>query len=149
MQGKATIAGHPIHPMLIPFPIGFFVGALICDIISHWGDAVFWPRMSVVLIGFGIVAALVAAVFGFVDYATAPMSEAPKKTATIHMALNLLVVLIFALAFYVRLGNATSTLGYVLTVLGVIILAVSGYLGGHLSYHYEVGVERSTHRIDA
>lgn len=143
MQGKATIAGHPIHPMLIPFPIAFFVGALISDIISHWGDPVFWPRMSVVLIGLGILGALVAALFGFIDFATAPLSEGAKKTATTHMALNLVVVAIFAVAFYVRLGDATSVAGYALTVLGVVILAVAGYLGGKLVFEGGVGMKDS------
>ncbi|PZR57022.1 MAG: hypothetical protein DLM50_06795 [Candidatus Meridianibacter frigidus] len=143
MQGKATIAGHPIHPMLVPFPIAFFVGALVSDIISHWGDSVFWPRMSVVLIGLGIIGALLSALFGFIDYATAPLSDGAKKTATTHMALNLTVVVIFAIAFYLRLGNATSGVGYVLTVLGVLILGVSGYLGGQLVYEGGVGVKDS------
>lgn len=147
MQGKATIGGHPIHPMLIPFPIAFYVGALLTDIISHWGDPIFWPRMSVVLIGLGIIGALLAALFGFIDYTTAPMSDSAKRTATTHMILSLLVTVIFAIAFYIRLGNATSVTGYVLTVLGVIVLMASGYLGGHLAYHFGIGVESSTDRV--
>ena len=146
MQGKDILNGHPIHPMLVPFPIAFFVGALISDIISRWGDPAFWPRMSVVLIGFGIVGALAAALFGFIDYATAPLSDEAKKTATSHMLLNLLTVVIFAVAFYVRLGDATSRVGYVLGVVGVIVLSVAGYLGGHLAYHFGVGVQGSTQR---
>lgn len=141
MQGKATLLGHPIHPMLVPFPIAFFVGALISDIISHWGDPVFWPRMSVVLIGLGIIGALLAAVFGFVDYLTAPLSEGAKKTATTHLILNLIVVVIFVIAFFVRLGDATSVAGYVLTVLGVVVLCVSGYLGGKLVFEGGVGMK--------
>jgi len=141
MQGKATFLGHPIHPMLVPFPIAFFVGALISDIISHWGDPIFWPRMSVVLIGLGIVGALLAAVFGFIDYLTAPLSEGAKKTATTHLTLNLIVVVIFVIAFFVRFGDATSTIGYVLTVLGVLVLFVSGYLGGKLVFEGGVGMK--------
>lgn len=141
MQGKATLGGHPIHPMLVPFPIAFFIGALITDIISHWGDPIFWPRMSVVLIGLGIIGALLAAIFGFIDYMTAPLSEGAKKTATTHLALNLIVVVIFIIAFFVRLGDATSTLGYVLTVLGVIVLFFSGYLGGKLVFEGGVGMK--------
>ena len=141
MQGKATFLGHPVHPMLAPFPIAFFAGALISDIISHWGDPVFWPRMSVVLIGLGIIGALLAAVFGFVDYLTAPLSEGAKKTATTHLILNLVVVAIFVIAFFVRFGDATSTIGYVLTVLGVLVLFVSGYLGGKLVFEGGVGMK--------
>ena len=143
MQGKATLNGHPIHPSLVPFPIAFFTGALICDIVSHWGDATFWPRMSLVLIGFGIIGALAAAIFGFVDYLSAPLSPEAKNTATTHMILNLVTVVIFAIAFYIRLGDVTATAGYVFTVLGVIVLTAGGYLGGHLAYHFGVGVAES------
>ena len=144
MQGKATLNGHPIHPMLIPFPIAFFVGAVLCDIVSHWGDPIFWPRMAIVLIGLGIIGALLAAIFGFIDYLTAPLSDAAKKTATTHMILNLLTVVIFAIAFYVPLGDATSTVGYILEVIGVLTLAVSGYLGGQMVYEDRVGVAETT-----
>jgi len=141
MQGKATIAGHPVHPMLVPFPIGFLVGALICDIILAFTHNPFWPQVAVVLLGFGIVAALVTAVAGFIDYGTAPMSDAAKSTATRHMIFNLVAVVVFAIAFWLRLGDNVSTAGIVLTVVGVLIMAVAGYLGGHLSYHYGVGVD--------
>jgi uncharacterized membrane protein len=142
MQGKATIGGHPIHPMLIPFPIGFFTGALVCDVILWFTHNPFWPQVSVALIGFGIVGALLAAVFGFIDYGTAPMSDAAKSTATRHMVLNLLTVVIFAVALWLRWNDNVSTAGIVLTVIGVIVLGVSGYLGGHLAYHYGVGVDQ-------
>lgn len=146
MQGKATIAGHPIHPMLVTLPIGFFVGALVCDIILGFTHNPFWPSVSVVLIGFGIVAALLAALFGFTDYLTAPMPADAKATATRHMIFNLIAVVVFAVAFWLRWSDNVSTIGIVLTVVGVLILAVSGWLGGHLSYHYGVGVERSADR---
>ena len=141
MQGKATVMGHPIHPMLIPFPIAFFTGALVCDIISHWGDATFWPRMAVVLVGLGIIGALVAAIFGFIDYLSAPMSADAKKTASSHMVINLIAVVIFVVDYFIRSANATATLGYVLTTLGVVVLSAGGALGGHLAYHFGVGVE--------
>lgn len=144
MQGKATIAGHPIHPMLVAFPIGFFAGAVISDIITFFGHPDFWPRMSVALILFGIIAALVAALFGFVDYFTAQMPAPAKKTATTHMILNLLVVAIYIVALIVRWSNLTSTLGYVLTFVGLAFLVVSGWYGGHLAYVGLVGTQSGT-----
>ncbi len=146
MQGKATFGGHPIHPMLVPLPIGLFVGALVCDIILAFTHNPFWPQVSVVMIGFGIVGALLAALFGFIDYATAPMSAEAKATGTRHMALNLAAVLVFVIAFWLRLGDDVSATGIVLTVVGVLLLAVSGWLGGHLAYHYGVGVEPGAER---
>lgn len=141
MQGKATLMGHPIHPMLIPFPIGFFVGALLCDIISVFSASPLWPSMAVALIGFGVIGALVAALFGFIDYATAPMSAAAKAAAAWHMWLNVLTIVIFVGAFFVRYNHPPSTFGYVLTVLGNGALSASGALGGHLAYHHRVGVD--------
>jgi uncharacterized membrane protein len=144
VQGKATLAGHPIHPMLIPFPIGLFGGAVISDIITLTGHPDFWPRMSVALIGFGIIAALLAAVFGFVDYFTAPMPPPVKKTATTHMILNLIVVLVYVAAFFIRVADPVSGFGYVLTFAGIVLLVASGWYGGHLAYVGGVGAESGT-----
>ena len=141
MQGKATLADHPIHPMLVAFPIGFFGAVLVSDVISIWGNPGFWPHMSVWLIAFGVVGALIAALFGFVDYFTAPMPAAAKRTATTHMILNLIVVAIYIAAFFVRYGNPISTLGYVLTYIGLGTLVVSGWSGGHLVYVGLVGTK--------
>jgi uncharacterized membrane protein len=141
MQGKATLADHPLHPMFVGFPIGFFGAVLVSDIISIWGNPAFWPHVSLWLIAFGIGGALVAASFGFVDYFTAPMTAAVKRTATTHMILNLTVVVLYAAAFYVRFMNPISTLGYVLTYVGLALLVVSGWYGGHLVYVGLVGVK--------
>lgn len=140
MQGKATIATHPIHPMLIPLPIGFFIGTVVCYIVyGITGDATFWPRMAVMLMIFGIVGALLAAVFGFVDYFTARMSEAVKKTATNHMILNLAVVVLFLLALWQGWSNNTNPVSIWLSVAGIILLSVSGWLGGKLTFIGRVG----------
>lgn len=134
MQGKATVAHHPIHPMLVAFPIGFFGGVLVSDVISIFGNRPFWAQMSVWLIAFGVVGALVAAIFGFTDYFSAPMSSDAKRTATTHMVLNLIVVVCYAAAFFVRYGDPVSTLGYILTYIGLALLVASGWYGGHLVY---------------
>ena len=141
MQGKATLANHPIHPMLVAFPIGFFGAVLVSDVISIWAGRLFWPVMSTYLIAFGVIAALVAAVFGFIDYFTAPMPAAVKRTATTHMVLNLAVVVLYAAAFFVRNANGSSALGYVLTYIGLAVLVTSGWYGGHLVYAGRVGVQ--------
>jgi len=125
--------------MLVAFPIGFFGGVLVSDVISIWGDKAFWPIVSTWLIAFGVIGALLAALFGFTDYFTAPMSAAAKKTATTHMVLNLIVVVLYAAAFFVRHAAPMSTLGYVLTYAGLVLLVASGWFGGHLVYVGLVG----------
>lgn len=149
MQGKAVIGNHPIHPMLVALPIGFFVGAAVSDIISIWGNPAFWPVMSRWLIAFGVIGALLAALFGFIDYFTAPMSNVTKRTATTHMGLNLIVVVIYAASFFVRLNAPTATLGYIFSFLGLGILAVSGWYGGAIAYVGLVGtVQQSASTVE-
>jgi uncharacterized membrane protein len=143
MQGRATILGHPIHPILVSFPIAFFVGAFVCDIIYVLRPTPFWPVMSLVLIGFGVVGGALAAVFGLIDYLTAPMSRAAKKAALTHLLLASTTIVVFCVAFFLRDYNPTSTIGYILTALGVLVLGGAGAFGGHLAYHHRIGVEEN------
>jgi uncharacterized membrane protein len=139
MQGKATIAGHPIHPILVTFPIGCFVAAVVSNIVSIWAGPVFWAAMSTWLLLFGVIGALVAAIFGFIDYLSAPMTPAARSIAAWHMTLNIGMVAIFGLACAVRFLDHTSPLGYGLTGIGIIVLAVAGILGGNLAHGHLVG----------
>lgn len=141
MQGKAVIAGHPVHPMLVAFPIGFFGAVLVSDVISIWAGPTFWSQVAMWLIAFGVIGALLAALFGFIEYFTAPMSAALKKTATLHMILNLIVVAFYVAAFFVRYADEVSAIGYVLTYIGLALLIVSGWYGGRLVYVGLVGTQ--------
>lgn len=144
MQGKATLAGHPVHPMLVAFPIGFFIGAIVCYIIyGITGDTTFWPRMAVMLMIFGIIGALIAALFGFIDYFTARMGGAVKSTATTHMLLNLSVVVLFLIALWQGWARPTNPVSIWLSVIGVILLVPSGWLGGKLTFIGHVGAAES------
>jgi uncharacterized membrane protein len=139
MQGKATVAGHPIHPMLVTFPIGCFVAAVVSDLISIWAGPVFWAAMSTWLLLFGIAGGLLAALFGFVDYLSAPMSVEAKSIAAWHMTLNIAMIVIFGIACAIRFLDHTSVAGYALTGLGIVVLAISGVLGGNVAHRHLVG----------
>lgn len=149
MQGTATAHHHPIHPMLIPFPIGFWVGSIVTDIIFGASKNLFWAGVSEVLIGFGCVGALLAAVFGFTDYLTARMSPTAKNTATWHMLLNVGALALFVISWVVRarVPGYHAPAGYVLSIVGLGVLIVSGWLGGTLAYEDHVGVEEPAHDI--
>lgn len=144
MQGKARIKEHPIHPMLVSFPIGFWTGSLIADIAYFATDNDFWTSMGTTLIGFGIIAALLAAVFGFIDYLTAPMDRKTKGTATKHMLVNLGVTLLYVINYVLRARTPETVTGYVLSVIAIAALLYSGWLGGDLVYEHKVGVEEKT-----
>ena len=146
-QPRTALAGpygHPFHPILITVPIGAWIAAVIFDLaVIFTDDAEVFTRGAVWLTGIGIVGALVAALFGFLDYTQLAAGTKAKKTATIHMALNLLVTVLFLIAFLVRQAAGyqdLSVVGFILSIIGLGLLSASGYLGGMLAYHYGVRV---------
>src|SRR5687768_812799 len=143
MKTPASIAGHPIHPMLVTLPIGLWVFSLVCDAFfvlgagaTHWATVSFWTMLG------GILFAVVAAIPGTIDMVS--LRGAPKKIALTHMALNVTVVLLYAVNFGMRVtGAAIPGVPFALSGLGVALLAVSGWLGGHMVYVHRVGVNES------
>jgi uncharacterized membrane protein len=97
--------------------------------------------MGTGLIAAGIIGALLAAIAGFVDYTTAPMDAKTKRMATEHLTINLVIVAVFALNLYLRWRVPEIPAGYVLSVLAILALMYSGWLGGDLVYDHKVGVE--------
>ena len=149
-QTRARIARHPIHPMLVVFPIGLWVTALVFDVVhaftgnSLWRTLAFWN-----LVG-GIMGALAAAVPGLIDYTE--MKGRARRIANWHMALNLGVTALFVINVLLRTtwgsrfidGHSWIPLG--LSVIGNAVLAVSGWLGGEMVYVERVGVEEPRDR---
>jgi len=99
MKSKAVLLGHPLHPMLIPFPFAFLTGAVVFDVTGWWSDAVSWWTTGAYLSAAGIATALIAAVPGFIDYLyTVPPDSSGKSRATKHLLANLSAVALFAIA---------------------------------------------------
>lgn len=141
MSSPASIAKHPIHPMLVVFPIGLWIFSLVSDIIYRmgWGPAV-WNDVAFYTLAGGIVGALLAAVPGLIDLLA--MSGKSKTIGIWHMCVNLIAVAIFAASLWMRTSNAPgATLPFALSIVGVVLLGVSGWLGGEMVYVRGVGVE--------
>lgn len=148
VKSTASIAGHPIHPMLIPFPIAFLVGALISDI-TYWVTAdFFWARASLWLITGGFVSGALAAVFGLTDFMTmAKVRE--HRAAWIHFLGNAAVLLLALFNWLLRQGEPAASIlpwGLSLSALTVAILLVTGWYGGELAYRHRIGVVGSESR---
>lgn len=143
MKSKAQIKGHPIHPILVGFPIAFFIGTLLFDVLSLATNRSDFNATAYFLEGAGIIAALVTAIPGIVDYFyTVPPKSSGKKRATQHGLLNICVVIIFTIAWFYRSGtDAPAALVLVLETIGVIGLGISGWLGGTLVYRNQIGVD--------
>ena len=98
----ATIAKHPIHPMLVVFPIGLWIFSLVCDLVYLFGPAnPLWRDMAFYTMAGGWIGALAAAVPGLIDYFSMSPGAA-KRTATTHMTLNLVVVTLYAINLWIR-----------------------------------------------
>lgn len=144
MKSKASIKSHPLHPMLIAFPVAFLTGAFIFDILwlFTWNDGL-W-QTGHYLLSAGIISALVAAVPGIIDYfGVVPPKSSARKRGAIHGLLNITHVIIFSLAWWLKRDAETSrNLVLVLEAAGVAILGVAGWLGGTLVYRNQIGVDQ-------
>ena len=146
MKSRASIGNHPIHPMLVPIPIGAFFIALIGDVMhSVSPQDPFWYDLSYTCIGIGLLFALAAAAFGAVDYLGVKMSSRAFRIATWHAALNVTMALLYAASFLLRRNEAALSPqrwppAFGTALAGFAILGVSGWLGGKLAYEHRVGV---------
>ncbi|MFY9571447.1 MAG: DUF2231 domain-containing protein [Blastocatellia bacterium] len=142
MASPASIAKHPIHPMVVALPIGLWMFSLISDVVylMKWGGVV-WNDLAFYTMAGGLVGALLAAVPGLIDL----LAISSRKIRTIglwHMSINLVIVALFSLNLWLRHAAAPEANPPVwLTVIGVVLLGVSGWLGGEMVYVHGVAVE--------
>jgi len=133
-RSTAQIAGHPIHPMLIPFPIAFFVSTFVADLVYWQTSSAAWANATVWLLGAGLVMAALAAVAGLTDV---------MGDAQIRNLRNVVVVLIELYNWYSRYqhgGDAIIPTGLILSLIVVLILLFTGWKGWEMVYRYRVGV---------
>jgi uncharacterized membrane protein len=142
VQSRAAIFGHPIHPMLVPFPIAFLPGALVTDIVFQQTGNAFWAEASFWLLCAGIATALLAAVFGLIDFASLRPARA-HGAGWIHALGNVAAVALSAVNLWLRFGDprdAIMPVGMVLSAAVALLLGVTGWYGGELAYRHRIGV---------
>jgi uncharacterized membrane protein len=138
----ASIAGHPIHPMLVPFPIACFVGTLITDI-TYWRTAdIMWSNFSAWLLTVGLIMGGLAAVAGLIDFLS-HRSVRAQRPAWAHMIGNVLVLGLSLLNAFIHSRDGWTSVvptGLILSTVVVLILLVTGWLGWSMVYRHRVGV---------
>ena len=147
MHARARILGHPIHPMLIVFPLGLLGGSIVFDVAylasknGKWAEIAFW------MIAVGVISGLVAAVFGVIDLLAIPPGTRAKSVGVWHGVGNVAVVILFAVGWFVRRPAPQSPhIGAVLlSFVGVALACVTGWLGGELVDRLGVGVDDGAH----
>ena len=143
-RSTARIFGRPIHALLVPFPIAFFLGAFVTDLAYAHTANLSWQYFSVWLITAGLVMGGLAALAGLIDYLGDRQVRA-QRPATPHMLLNIAALLLSLLNAFVHSRDGWTAVvpqGLVLSGVVVAILAVSGWLGASLTYRHGVGVTR-------
>jgi uncharacterized membrane protein len=145
MQSRAQIAGHPLHPIFVTIPIGLWSFVPICDLIYlfGWGDAS-WKSAAFYCVGGGILGAVPAIITGLIDY---PLAANPKaaKVAQFHLYLNVTCTLLFIVSFILRYREFPASFGLLpaaITLIGAVLLGLSGYLGGELVSRFGISVHR-------
>jgi uncharacterized membrane protein len=141
-KSTAQIAGHPIHPMLIPFPIACFVLALVSDLAFWMTSNDFWASASIWLLGIGLIMAALAAVVGLTDV-LGDVQIRNLSDAWLHAGGNVVAVVIELYNWYSRYEHGSAAIiptGLILSLVVVLILLFTGWKGWEMVYRHRVGV---------
>lgn len=144
METRFKLFGHPVHPMLIVFPLGLLSTAVLMDILylvtvnDEFAIVAFWA------IAVGVVGGLLAAAFGLIDWLAIPRDTRAKAVGLTHGVGNVVIVVLFAISWLLRLGDPTyapNVLPFVLGLVGAALALFTAWLGGELVYRLRVGVD--------
>jgi uncharacterized membrane protein len=139
VRSVASIAGHPLHPMVIPFPIAFLTGALITDLLFWFTARAFWAETSFWLIITGLVIAVLTPGLGLVDFLTIERARV-HKAGWFHALGNGIAVVVGIVNLLMRWADPAAAViwrGIMLSGLTAVVLAISGWFGGELAYRYK------------
>ena len=142
MESKARVLGHPLHQMLVVFPLGLLGASVVFDLLAHGLDQGLMAVVAYYLILAGIVAGLVAAPFGTIDWLAIPGGTRAKSVGGLHAVGNVIVLLLFAVSAWLRHGDPASpgVLAQVLSFGATGLSLITAWLGGELVDRLGVGI---------
>jgi uncharacterized membrane protein len=148
MESRVKLFGHPVHPMLIVFPLGLLATAVVFDILY----LIFGNRLLVTasyyMIAAGVLGGLLAAIFGFIDWLALPSGSRAKNIGLWHGLGNVVITLLFAVSWLLRSNNVDfipDTLALLLSFAGTGLALITAWIGGELVYRLGVGVDAGAH----
>jgi uncharacterized membrane protein len=143
MESRVKILGHPVHPMLIPFPLGLLPTAVVFDGIHLVTNNPQWSVMTFWMIAAGVIGGLAAAFFGLIDFFAIPGGTRAKRVGLLHAGVNVVAIVLFALSWVLRRDDpaAPEQGAMVISLVALLIAAVGGWLGGELVDRLGVGVD--------
>lgn len=144
MNSRVKLLGHPLHPMLVVYPLGLWSTAVILDLIFMSNGNRALSISSYWMITAGLIGAVLAALVGFLEWFAIPNNTRAKSIGLWHGLGNLLIAVLFAGSWWIRSGiedNVPTTTAFILSLLGFGLALVTGWLGGELVYRLGVGVD--------
>jgi uncharacterized membrane protein len=147
MESRAKLFGHPIHPILIPFPLGLLTTSVVFDVVYLLTGDGKWSGISFWMIAAGVIGGLAAAVFGLIDWLAIPSGTRAKSVGLWHGSVNVVVVALFSVSWLFRLDapGEPGIAPIVLSFVGVGLASLGGWLGGELVDRLGVGVAEGAH----
>jgi uncharacterized membrane protein len=148
VESRIRALGHPVHPMLVTFPIGLWTAAVVFDLIQLtsgnevFGEVAYWNIVA------GSIGAVLAAVTGLVDWTGIPANTRAKRVGLLHAGLNTLALLLFVVAWLVRMDNPRHEVSgglFVVEILAIVAATISAWLGGELVDRLGIGVHEDAH----
>ena len=144
MESRVKLVGHPVHPMLIVFPLGLLATAVIFDILYLIFGNRLLPTASYYMIAAGVLGGLLAAIFGFIDWLALPNNSRAKNIGLWHGLGNVVIVGLFIVSWFLRSNNVDfipDSLALILSFAGVALALITAWIGGELVYRLGVGVD--------
>jgi uncharacterized membrane protein len=144
MESKTKLFGHPIHPMLVVFPLGLLASAVVFDILYLTTANPAFPTVSFYMIAVGVIGGLLAAIFGFIDWLALPNNSRAKNIGLWHGIGNFVIVVMFAVSWLLRRDNPNfmpDNLSSILAFAGVGLALITWWIGGELVYRLGVAVD--------
>ncbi|OUL17803.1 hypothetical protein BV372_34530 [Nostoc sp. T09] len=142
VPSTVAIAGHPLHPLTVIFPIAFLAAALGSDF-GYWlTKDFFWARASLWLIGLGLAGGSIAALTGISDFLRIERVR-KRQAGWAHLILNVSILILTLVNFLLRLGNTESRIlpwGLLISLIVGTLTSISGWFGAELSYRHKIGV---------
>ncbi len=142
VPSTVAIAGHPLHPLIVTFPIAFLTAVLMTDLAYWFSGDFFWARASFWLISAGIVTALLAMVTGLLDFLKIERVR-QHSAGWIHLIGNVAVILLSLVNLFLRWGDRVAAIlpaGLILSLVVATILGVTGWYGAELVFRHKVAV---------
>ena len=145
MRSRARILGHPIHPVLITFPLGLLPIAVAFDLMAWIFGTALWADLAFYLMAAGTLGGILAAVFGLIDWLAIPRGTRGRTIGAWHGLGNLVVVALFAISWTLRALYTPGPVSRLLALLGLGLALVTGWLGGELVTRLGVGIDPGAH----